>query len=450
MRRILIICKGAVGTRMSSPGIRAVNMARVLSRALPEARVTLAAPGESDLVPDAPYRVAPYTRATLPRLAFAADIVICQGFAPTLVPAFFGRTFVMDFFSNFAIEGLEYRREHISEDMREAWLETQRVYLNFQLTLADFVICSNDRQRDAWLGMISCLGLITGAVYDRDNTLERLVAVTPYGIRPEPPVLAPGHRPIVRGVIPGVGRDDRVILWNGGILRWYDPLTLIRAIARLAPGRPDVRLVFLGTSYPVAGFDVGGTLPESVALARELGVLGTHVIFNEGWLPYDDSGRAMLEADIGVSTYYENLETHYSYRTRVVDFLWAGLPTVVTRGDVIAEMIDDRGLGFAVPERDDGALADALARLLDDPHLRARCRANIAAVREELTWERTLAPLVEFCRNPRPIARGKWYRAPDIASRTARYLHARVLEQVKSRTELALRRNPTLGPPAQG
>ena len=54
-RRILIICKGPVGTSMSSPGIRALNMARVLSRALPAARVTLAAPGASDLVPDAPF-----------------------------------------------------------------------------------------------------------------------------------------------------------------------------------------------------------------------------------------------------------------------------------------------------------------------------------------------------------------------------------------------------------
>ncbi|MGH2583822.1 MAG: glycosyltransferase family 4 protein, partial [Dehalococcoidia bacterium] len=428
---------------MSSPGIRSVNMARVLSRALPEARVTVAAPGASDLVPDAPFRVVSYTRRSLPRLAMGADIVICQGFAPTLLPAFFRRIFVMDFFSNFMIEGLEYRREHISVEMREAWLETQRVYLNLQLSLADFVICSNERQRDAWLGMMSCLGLIPGAVYDRDNTLERLVSVVPYGVRPEPAVVGSGVAPVIRGVIPGIGPDDRVILWNGGVLRWYDPLTLIRAIARLVLERPDLRLLFLGTAYPVAGFDVGGTLPESVALARDLGLLGTHVIFNDGWLPYDDSGRAMLEADIGVSTYFENLETHFSYRTRLIDFLWAGTPVVCTRGDVIAEMVESHGLGIAVPERDEDALTNALARLLDDAAFRDRCRANLAALRKELSWEETLAPLVEFCRNPRPVARGKWYRAPDIAGRTARYLHARFLEKAKSWVEMRGPNPPT-------
>ncbi|MGE3599020.1 MAG: glycosyltransferase, partial [Dehalococcoidia bacterium] len=447
-RRILIICKGPVGTSMSSPGIRSVNMARVLSRALPEARVLLAAPSASDLVPDAPFRVVSYTRRSLPRLAMGADIVICQGFAPTLLPAFYGRIFVMDFFSNFMIEGLEYRREHISGDMREAWLETQRVYLNLQLSLADFVICSNERQRDAWLGMMSCLGLIPGTVYDEDATLRRLVAVAPYGIRPDP-IDAPSQ-PVIRGVIPGIGPEDRIILWNGGILRWYDPLTLIRAVARLAPTRPDLRLLFLGTAYPVAGFDVGGMLPEAIALARDLDLLGTHVIFNEGWLPYDASGQAMLEADIGVSTYYENLETHFSYRTRLIDFLWAGTPVVCTRGDVIAEMVESRGLGFAVPQEDEDALTDALARLLDDADLRARCRANLAAIREELSWERALTPLVEFCRDPRPVARGKFFRTPDIASRTARYMHARVLEQVKSRWELLLPNPPAPFPRREG
>jgi glycosyltransferase involved in cell wall biosynthesis len=439
--RILIICKGNVGSMMSSPGIRALNMARVLSRALPDARVTLATPGVSDLVPDAPFRVVTYRAQTLPRLVLDADIVISQGFAPTLLPAFFGRIFVMDFFTNFLIEGLEYRKDQVSPAVRQAWLETQRVYLNLQLTFADFVICANERQRDAWLGMMSGLGLIPGAVYDRDNTLERLVSVVPYGVRPEPNAecgmrnaesdTGSAFEPEFRIPHSAFGPKDQLILWNGGILRWYDPLTLVRAVARLAPQRPNVKLLFLGTRYPVAGFDPGSIVGETYALAEELGLLGTHVLFNEGWLPYDASGQAMLAADIGVSTYYENLETHFSYRTRLIDFLWAGVPVVCTRGDVVAAMVEQRGLGITVPERDVDALTAALTRLLDDDTFRARCRANIAAVREELAWEQTLAPLVEFCRAPRPIARGKWYRAPDLLSRTARYAYARLLERMR-------------------
>ena len=149
----------------------------------------------------------------------------------------------------------------------------------------------------------------------------------------------------------------------------------------------------------------------------------------------------MVEADVGVSTYYDNLETHFSFRTRLVDFLWAETPVVCTRGDVIAELVERRGLGLTVPERDVDALAAALTRLLEDGEFYRTCKENLRAVKEELRWEQTLAPLVEFCRRDfaaagrgrsATIARGKWSRAPDLLSRTARYLFARTVESARA------------------
>lgn len=434
--RVLVLAKAGAGSMMSSPGIRALNIARVLARALPESEVVLAVPGPTDLVPDAPFRVVSYTARSLPRLVFGFDVIISQGFPPTTLPAFFGRRFVMDFFTNFLIEGLEYRREHVTPAVRQAWLDSQRTYLNLQLTMADFVICANERQRDAWLGMMSCLGLVTGAVYDRDNTLRALVDTAPYGVRPDPVAPPEPHEPVLKGVFPGVARGDTVILWNGGILKWYDPLTVIQAVARIVARRPDVKLLFLGTKYPVVGFDPGATVDEAYALSRELGLLGRHVLFNEGWLPYDLSGRYMAEADIGVSAYYDNLETHFSYRTRLVDFLWAETPVVCTRGDVIAELVERRELGIAVPERDVDAMTAALLRLIEDRAFYDRCKGNLRALKPELAWERQLSPLIAFCRRDAAskgrgaaIARGKWWRAPDLLSRTARYALARAVEK---------------------
>ena len=57
------------------------------------------------------------------------------------------------------------------------------------------------------------------------------------------------HR-CLKGVVPGIGPDDKVVLWGGGVYNWFDPLTLMRAVDRLAQRTPDVRLFFLGMRHP--------------------------------------------------------------------------------------------------------------------------------------------------------------------------------------------------------
>jgi hypothetical protein len=142
-------------------------------------------------------------------------------------------------------------------------------------------------------------------------------------------------------------------------------------------------------------------------LAEELGLVGTHVFFNEDWVEFDDRQNFLLDADVGVSTHLDHIETEFSFRTRILDYLWAGLPIVATDGDGFAEVIRGNGLGVVTPPRDVDAVTDGLRRLLTDPAFAADCRARVAALAPTLHWRRVLAPLTDFCRNPR--------RAPDVA-----------------------------------
>src|SRR5205085_4318094 len=177
-------------------------------------------------------------------------------------------------------------------------------------------------------------------------------------------------------------------------------------VDRLRADRPDLRLFFLGMSHPSPDVPAMRVATEARALADRLRLTGTHVFFNEGWVDYESRQDYLLEADVGVSAHLDHLEAALSFRARILDYLWAGLPVVVTRGDVLADMVERRELGLTVAAGDVEAMAAALAALLDDADRRQACRANVAAVAPELTWERGLAPLVEFCRAPR--------RAPDL------------------------------------
>ena len=132
------------------------------------------------------------------------------------------------------------------------------------------------------------------------------------------------------------------------------------------------------------------------------------MFFNEEWVAYDDRANYLLDSDIGVSTHLDHVETAFSFRTRILDYFWAGLPVVATEGDALADVIESEALGVTVPPEDVDALADALLRLLDDEDFAAQCRGNIAGVARRYQWATALRPLVEFCRDPR--------RAPDLVA----------------------------------
>src|SRR6266540_3514045 len=152
-RRILVLSRSVVGSSMSAPGIRAYHMAQVLGRHVRDAEVTLGAPEYSDIAPEPEFKVVKYNRRSLLTLFYRYDIVISLSFPPLALPAMLGRSFVLDFFSNFAMEWMEVGKTQRNARKRWTWYETQRQYINLQLTAADFVICNNERQRDFYLGL---------------------------------------------------------------------------------------------------------------------------------------------------------------------------------------------------------------------------------------------------------------------------------------------------------
>ena len=121
-------------------------------------------------------------------------------------------------------------------------------------------------------------------------------------------------------------------------------------------------------------------------------------------MPFAERGAYLLEADVMVSAHRDHVETRYSYRTRLLDGLWAGRPTVATAGDVLMEEIAAAGAGRAVAPGDVDGFADAIAAHLD-ADVRTRAGAAAAELGAAHRWASVLAPLVAYCDDPR--------RAPD-------------------------------------
>ena len=418
---------------MASTGIRSYHMARVLAEQLSEAQVTLAVPNE----PDIP---SPHPRLQMTRYRSQwdsvrqmrdHDIIISRNFPPHVISLFGHKRFVLDSFAALFIEWMELSKRTMYRTGRRSWMAANQRYLNLQFTLADYIVCSNERQRDLWVGALSVLGLITPGVYDRDSTLRDLIGVVPYGVPPG----RPQHtRQVLKGVVPGIGENDKVVIWNGLLVEWFDAETVIRAMAEVSRARDDVKLFFLGTQHPewVTGTEAP-PVRRAIALSKQLGVYERSVFFNFGWVPYQEIGNFLAEADIGIGAGFDNLEARYALRTRFVDLIWAELPIICTGGDLLAERVARDPLGIAVPPEDVQALVSAILRLVDDHDFYQRCRRNLSAAREEMRWERVLAPLVAFCRSDRGIAASKGQRLLPLLRHSALYLLGKTLTRVAQR-----------------
>jgi len=207
-------------------------------------------------------------------------------------------------------------------------------------------------------------------------------------------------------VLPGIGEESRIAIWAGGIYNWFDPLSLIRSWPEVMRQVPEARLVFMGLKHPNPMVPEMSMAAAALELASELRVRDRGVTFNLGWVPYERRQDFLLEADIGVSTHFNHLETRLSFRTRFLDYIWAGLPSVATEGDAFAEWVAQKGTGRVVPYQDEIAIAAAVTELLGDGEARSRAGEAVRAAQSQFTWTRALEPLVRYCDNP--------WRAADL------------------------------------
>lgn len=402
MSLVLLIAHDYVRRAMAGPAIRALELARQVHQGGHQVR--LAVPISTDIEGE-PFDIVAYdpqVQATLRDAAAGCDVVVLQGWVlennPFLLES--GAAIVVDLYDPFHLEFLASVSLDPEPGKFPPWPEVLGTLVE-QIRVGDFFLCASERQRDLWTGALSVLNRINLATYEQDPTLRSLVDVVPFGIPEEPPQ----HRaPAMRGVIPGIGNDDVVALWGGGIYNWFDPLTLIEAVVRAVPRAPHLRLVFLSSSHPNPDVPAMEMLRRARALAKERGLTGRHVFFNESWVDYDRRADWLLEADFGVSTHLDHLETRFSFRTRILDYFWAGLPILCTAGDTLSDLIERENLGFTVPALDVDGMATALLKLATDAGGREARAQRVREAAQQLTWERAAAPLVRFCDHPHRAA----------------------------------------------
>ncbi len=175
--------------------------------------------------------------------------------------------------------------------------------------------------------------------------------------------------------LPGIEEvPGRIVCTTSSDMPLKGLVPLLEAVAKLRTERPEVELHVIGA--PRQGSTIPGHLDR-------LGLDGS-VVFHKG---IETSAITELYASCQVACVPSLYE---GFSLPAVEAMACAVPLVATTGGALPEVVGPDGqAGLLVPPADAGALAIGLARLLDDPVLRASVgQAGRARVLERFTWRR--------------------------------------------------------------
>ena len=408
-QHVVVLCHDLIGERMAGTAIRAWELACSMAQ---HAAVTVACDRAIDRSHPGVSRFLIDNHSTLASLIDTADVVILFGFDLVRYPFLSScrALRIVDLYDPWIFGSLE-QYDGMSPEEANGAKNHEINALNQLLDVGDFFICASERQRDFWLGMLASRGRLDKGAHDQDPQLRALIDVVPYGVPSRPPVAS--DPPVLKGGrFESIGVDDLVILWGGGTWDWFDPIGTLEAFAVISPEFPTARLFFMGLELEGRGVPTMATTQRLIDRAHDLGFISDGRVVLGPWVPYDQRGAYLREADIGVVAAKAMAESRLAFRTRMLDHFWAGLPTLATDGDVLSELVAAEGAGLVVVANDVEALASGMRALLSSAELRADASARSLALADRFRWESVVAPITRLIHAPGPWRAGRARRLP--------------------------------------
>lgn len=394
-KRIALITYDKIGTKMAGPGIRYFELAKELSK---HYRVTLFSPYKSD-IKNNDFKIE-LMNSGKPGLGLSAkirnfDVVLSQSLPPYLLSKIrkLGLKYIADLYDPLLIEVLEYTKGD-KPALRQNTYNFNFYTVVLQLASANHLLCASQKQFDYYVGILSGRKILGPDFYDSSANLKKFISITPFGLRAEAPKANQPDE--IYQKFPGINKGDKIVYWGGGVWNWFDPLTPIKAIEMLSKKRSDIKLFFLGVKHPNPKVKAMSVATKACEYAKEKNLLDKFVFFNFDWVPYEERSNYLLESSVGISAHFDNVETRFSFRTRILDYLWADLPMVLTRGDAFADLCSQKNLGITVNFEDEKETAAAIEKLVDDKQLRTEVIKNITEIKKEFTWPKIAAKIADI------------------------------------------------------
>ena len=241
------------------------------------------------------------------------------------------------------------------------------------LAEADFFTCAAKRQRYYFMAYMLLAGI----------ELEDIeIHYMPVAISGDPPE----HEPEA---------SNKFIIFAGGFYPWLDPTPGLTDLAKCI-GQNGYSLEIFGGSHETNPEDKRRFDQFKAEITRN-----PRVTFH-GTVPREELMSWYQKASLAFELMPSNPEREMAFTTRTVEFLWAGIPVIYNDYAELSELIAQYQAGWLVPPRNFQELEKVIRLVTDHPDEVSRASENARRlVRENLTCEKVIAPLADFCRNPK-------------------------------------------------
>lgn len=265
-------------------------------------------------------------------------------------------------------------------------------YFNTSLQRGDYFLCANEPQRHLYTGALSALGVINPHSYHQDRIIE-----LPFGISNETVTSTLNPYKAL-----GIPKDDFVLLWFGGLYPWFDITPLLTSIGLLRNKGTKISLVVVGGQNPYNNNpDFVSQYETAVNFCEQQQLLNNGVHFVD-WVAYESRIDWYKNADAVININSPGKENEYSWRTRLMDYVWGGVPIITNGGDPLSEQLLEKHAALHLEDTSEQYLTNFLSSFFEGDELK-KVTKNVNALRNKYYWERLVLPLVEALNNnPHP------------------------------------------------
>lgn len=260
---------------------------------------------------------------------------------------------------------------------------------NNSLRHGDIFLCANQNQVIYYQGILSSLGRLNPL-----NYAKSCIRLVPYGIPETAP--SPTEKPFSNSLSKDRKNCIR-LLWFGGVYPWFDTAILLQAIAIISK-QHDVVLGMVGAKNPFVQHETfHAKVHELEKSIQQLGLQNHVYLFD--WVEYEKRADWYMDCDLIITINKEGFENTLAWRTRLVDYVWSGMPVATNGGDPLGEDLIKQGAAARLDISSAECLAKTILDTVSDTEALGKMKETMMSYRPNLYWNKVIRGLVEDIKN---------------------------------------------------